>query len=202
MCDDSLHRVEVAGEGAPRSPEVLVVAPVTPTAGVPTGMPSGTLAVHACPAALCTHLEFGVASALQIPARLRWSAQPARPGLLRAAAQWPAGPGSAGTARAVAARLRALGPVWFEVAEPASSGSDGERFAYTPDLGMFRSVVSAAGETQLGEGQIVAALDRCGSGPALATRLEQLLGRPWDDALEPLRRAADGCPVSVLRRTG
>ena len=36
------------------------------------------------------------------------------------------------------------------------------------------------------------------AGPALEQELERLLGTPWDNELEPFRRAGDGAPVRWL----
>ncbi len=159
---------------------------------------TGTLAVHACPPARCPHVEFAVATVLGTPVRLRWSAQPARQGMLRTALAWTGPPGTAG---ALVARIRSVGSVWLEAGEDGAAGSDGERYALTPDLGVFRAGVSAAGETVVGESQLRAALSG-GGGPELVAALERLLGSAFESELEPLRRAGDGTPVGVLRRTG
>ncbi|MGO9054808.1 MAG: DUF3145 family protein, partial [Streptosporangiaceae bacterium] len=39
-------------------------------------------------------------------------------------------------------------------------------------------------------------------GGSLEAELELLLGQPWDDELEPFRRAAAGAPVRWLNATG
>jgi hypothetical protein len=39
-------------------------------------------------------------------------------------------------------------------------------------------------------------------GGSLETELALLLGQPWDDELEPFRRAAEGAPVRWLHATG
>lgn len=158
----------------------------------------GTLVVHACPAARCPHVEFAVATVLAAPVHLRWSPQPARPGLLRAATTWRGAPG---TAAALVARVRAVGQVWLEAGEEASPGCDGERYAVTPQLGLYRADVSATGETVIRESQLRALLHAGGSGD-LRVGIETLLGNHFDDELEPFRRAGDGTPVGVLRRTG
>lgn len=160
---------------------------------------SGTLVVLACPPALCPHLEFGVSAVLQTPVSLTWTAQPDCPGSLYAALEWRAVPGTAGR---LAARLRSLGRVAFEVVEGPSPGCDAERYAHTPDLGLHRAAISANGDVVIGEAALRALLERADGPGALAQGLERLLGSAWDDALEPLRRGGHGAPVTWLRRTG
>ncbi|MGH3883946.1 MAG: DUF3145 family protein, partial [Pseudonocardiaceae bacterium] len=45
---------------------------------------SGTIYVHSSPSAVCPHVEWAVAAALQIRVDLQWTAQAAAPGQLRA----------------------------------------------------------------------------------------------------------------------
>lgn len=187
----------------------MVASPPGATAGhvvVPA-----RLVVLSCPPALCPHVEFAVASVLGAPVALRWTAQPALPGTLTAAADVAGAPGLASR---LAGRLRALGPVRFEVADEAVPGcpatgraSDPERYSYTPDLGLFQTSLSASGDVMVGEGPLRALLeassDRPGGGGAeLAHGLQRLLGTAWDAELEPLRHGGAGAPVSWLRRTG
>jgi hypothetical protein len=175
---------------------------------VVTGSPAGQsasarLSVLACPAPLCPHLEFAVSAVLSTPVALRWVDQPGLRGALTATAELRGAPGLGGR---LAARLRTLGPVRFEVLEDACAGVDAERHSFTPDLGLFRTALSANGDVVVTEGRLRELLDRshrAGEGGAtLAHGLERLLGTAWDEELEPLRRGGDGAPVSWLRRTG
>lgn len=160
----------------------------------------GTLGVLSCPPALCPHAEFCVAGVLAVPVGLHWTGQQARPGTLRAALDWHGLPGSAGR---LAAALRTLGPVCFEVTEAAGPRADGERYSYTPELGMHRVGLTTYGDSVVAEEQLRELLaSAAGSAVALEHGIHRLLGQPWDEALEPLRRAGDGHPVTPLRRTG
>lgn len=166
----------------------------------------GRLVVLSCPPALCPHLEFAVSGVLEAPITLRWTEQPALPGTLTAAADLAGPPGTAGR---LAARLRGLGPVRFEVNEsppPGIAGADPERYSYTPDLGLYRASLAANGDVAVSEGPLRALLrdshDRAGDAATLAHGLERLLGTAWDEELEPLRRGGAGAPISWLRRTG
>ncbi|HEX7353366.1 MAG TPA: DUF3145 family protein [Mycobacteriales bacterium] len=176
-------------------------------AGVPAGQSATVrLSVLACPAALCPHLEFALSALVEAPVSLRWAEQPGRAGALMSVVELRGAPGLAGR---IAGRLRALGPVHFEVLEDASAPpavADAERYSYTPDLGLFRTGLAANGDVVVTEGrlrELLAASHRRADGAAtLAHGLERLLGTAWDEELEPLRRGGDGAPVCWLRRTG
>jgi Protein of unknown function (DUF3145) len=146
---------------------------------------------------------------------------------MRAELTWQAKPGAAG---AITSALACWNLVRFEVTEEASPGCDAVRYSHTPALGTFSAVVAANGDVMIPEGRLRAAMAlaaSAGSGaaaarpdsmlgslrdlhgprhPALGGSLEaelgQLLGQPWDDELEPFRRAGDGAPVRWLNATG
>ncbi|WP_433871898.1 DUF3145 domain-containing protein [Saccharopolyspora sp. CA-218241] len=163
------------------------------------GSTGGVIYVHSSPSAVCPHVEWAISGALGGRKELRWTAQPAAPGQLRAECAWTGEPGTA--ARLVTA-LRAWPMLRFEVTEDASPGVDGQRFCHAPGLGLWRACTSANGDIVVGEDQL-RALAATSRGPeSFAHRVEQLLGAAWDDALEPFRRAGDGAPVSWLHRVG
>jgi hypothetical protein len=91
--------------------------------------------------------------------------------------------------------LRGFPNLRFEVTEETASG--GERFCFTPSLGVFRAHTGPAGDILIGEQRLRAALDQ----PDVERALRDLLGQPWDDELEPFRMAADD-RVRWLTRTG
>jgi Protein of unknown function (DUF3145) len=170
---------------------------LTPGAG--QGAVPGVLAVLSCPPAICPHVEFGVSAILATPVSLTWSGQPAAPGELYAQLEWRAAPGTAGR---LAGRLRGLGVIAFEVVEGPSPGCDAERYAFMPELGLHRASIGANGDVVVGETALRALMARSEGVEALRLGLASLLGSAWDDALEPLRNAAHGAPVTWLRRTG
>jgi len=176
--------------------EVLVIEIVSAATCSTIG---GRLAFLACPAPVCPHVEFAVASVLAAPAPLRWAPQPARPGQLCATLEWRATASAAGR---LASRLKGLGPVMFEVTEGASPGCDPVRYAYVPALGLHQAALAANGDVVVGEGPLRELLARAERGPGLAGGLRQLLGTDWDEALEPLRPSGYGAPVTRLRQTG
>ena len=155
----------------------------------------GVLYVHSCPPALCPHVEWAASGVLGVPVSLTWTAQPAAPGLLRAEVAWR---GRAGTAGRIASALREWALLRFEVTEEPSVGCDGERYAVTPTLGLFRASISATGDILVGEDRLRALLGTAPDGTALAHGLERLLGSAWDEELEPYREAGEGAPVRWL----
>ncbi len=159
----------------------------------------GVVYIHSCQPALCPHVEWAVAGVLGVPARLEWTAQPVAPGSLRAETGWR---GRSGTAGRIAAALRGWPLVRFEVTEEPSDGCDGERYASTPDLGVFRATMSANGDVLVQEGRLRALVDSTSDHATLAHGVARLLGTPWDVELEPYRTAGEGAPVRWLTQTG
>lgn len=159
----------------------------------------GVLYVHSCPPALCPHVEWAVTAELGGRISLAWTAQPSAPGMLRAEVEWR---GRTGTAGRFAAALRRWAPLRFEVTEEASPGVDGERYSYTPSLGLFRTPMSANGDVLVAEDRLRALLQSSRDRAALAAGLESLLGEAWDAELERYRYAGDGAPVTLLHQVG
>ena len=159
-------------------------------------MSAGVLYVHSSPPVLCPHVEWAVAAELGARARMEWSDQPASPGQLRAEINWRGRPGTAGRR---AAALRGWTLRRYEVTEEPSAGVDGERYAVTPTLGVFRASMSVNGDLLIGEDRLRTLLVTA-TGPQLAQGLDRLLGSAWDDELEPYRTAGDGAPVTWLHQ--
>jgi hypothetical protein len=130
---------------------------------------------------------------------LQWSPQPLDPGAQRAEFNWSGRPG---TGAAIARQLKQWSMIRFEVTEEPSSGVDGERFMHVPGRGLFRAVIGAAGDLQVGEHQLRALMATARGPEALAHALDRVLGTAWDEELEPYRHAGDGAPVTVLTRVG
>jgi hypothetical protein len=157
---------------------------------------SGVLYVHSCPPALCPHVEWAVAAELGVRVRLEWTEQPAAPGTLRTEIGWR---GRGGTAGRLAGALRGWSVLRYEATEEPSPGCDGERYAVTPTLGVFRATASANGDLLVSEDRLRSLLASA-TGPQLALGLDRLLGSAWDDELEPFREAGEGAPVSWLHQ--
>jgi hypothetical protein len=146
---------------------------------------------------------------------------------MRAELLWQARPG---TASSITSSLAAWNMLRFEATEDASPGCDAVRYSCTPALGTFCAVVGGNGDVMVPEGRLRAAMALAASAqtsagraaseselgslrelhgprhPALGGSLEAelalLLGQPWDDELEPFRRAGEGAPVRWLNATG
>jgi len=159
----------------------------------------GVLYVHSAHTALCPHVEWAVAAALGARTKLEWTVQPAAPALWRAELSWQ---GEPGTAAKLASGLRGWRQLRFEVTEEPSPGYEGARFSYTPSLGIFHAVIGVHGDILVSEDRLRAAVHRAAtdSDCDLEDELALLLGRPWDDELEPFRYAGEGAPVRWLHQ--
>ena len=156
----------------------------------------GVLYVHSAPSALCPHIEWAAGGVLGVHAQLSWTPQPAQAGTYRSELSWTGAPG---TGAALASALRGWDRVRFEVTEEPTAGSEGSRFSFTPDLGIFHAVTGAHGDVMVPEDRIKAAMLRAAlEGSDLRAELDRLLGKAWDDELETFRHAGEGAPVRWL----
>jgi hypothetical protein len=159
----------------------------------------GVLFVHAAPSALCPHVEWAIAGALGVRVSLHWTPQPASRGTYRAEMSWQ---GEPGTGARLASGLRGWLHLRYEVTEEPSHGHEGARYSYTPSLGVFHAVTGVHGDIVVPEDRIKAAMAKAAADSEvdLGAEVEQLLGKPWDDELEPFRYAGDGAPVRWLHQ--
>jgi hypothetical protein len=145
----------------------------------------GVLYIHSAPSALCPHVEWAVGGVLGVPVNLEWTAQAAQ----------------AGTAAAVASALRGWNQLRFEITEEATSSTEGARYSYTPDLGVFHGVTGLHGDLMIPEDRLKAAVIKAALGDTtIELEIDKLLGKPWDDELETFRYAGDGAPVRWLHQ--
>ncbi len=156
----------------------------------------GVLFVHAAPAALCPHVEWAVAGVLGVSVDLSWTTQSAKTGAYRAELSWT---GPSDTSARIASALRGWDQLLFEVTEDATAWSEGARYSSTPELGIFHAVTGIHGDIMIPEDRLKAAVVKAAIGdrPLLA-EIDKLLGKAWDEALEPFRYAGDGAPVRWL----
>ena len=158
----------------------------------------GVIYVHSAPSALCPHIEWALGGVLGNAVNLEWTPQPAQAGSYRSEYSWL---GDAGTAAAIASGLRGWNHLRFEITEEPTSSTEGSRYSYTPDLGVFHAVTGIHGDIMIPEDRLKAAVLRSASGQsALAVEVDQLLGKPWDDELETFRHAGEGAPVRWLHQ--
>jgi hypothetical protein len=156
---------------------------------------TGVVYLHASPAAVCPHVEWALSSTLNARAQLKWTAQPAMPGQLRAVTNWV---GPVGTGARLASALRAWSVLRFEVTEDPSAGVDGQRFCHTPQLGLWNGAMSANGDIMIGEMRLRSLMAE--GADTLAAELDTVLGTAWDEALEPYRDGGTAGEVSWQSR--
>ncbi|MFJ5786822.1 DUF3145 domain-containing protein [Streptomyces hydrogenans] len=158
----------------------------------------GVLYVHSAPRALCPHVEWAVGGVLGARVQLDWIRQPVAPGTWRAEFSWR---GETGTASKLASALRGWQMLRFEVTSEPCATAEGERYSATPDLGIFHAVTGMHGDILVPEDRLRAALARAAQGETvLEAEVARLLGKPWDDELEPFRYAGEGAPVRWLHQ--
>jgi hypothetical protein len=115
------------------------------------------------------------------------------PNMSRCEVTWK---GQVGAAAQIASALRGFPNLRFEVTEDRD-GDLGERFCFTPTLGMFRACTGPTGDIVVGEERLRSAMAEDDVRGALA----KILGEPWDDELEAFRMAGD-TGVRWLTRVG
>jgi hypothetical protein len=139
-----------------------------------------------------------LASVFGTQVHLDWADQPISPGSVRAEIIWTA---AAGTGARLASALLAFNQVRFEVTEDGIPGRDGERFAATPDLGLFRANIGPFGDIMVHEDRLRTAIAAAlVSGSSLVHDVSRLIGSPWDDELEPFRSAHEGSTVRLMHQ--
>lgn len=110
-----------------------------------------------------------------------------------------AGPGGHGLK--LASALRGWHLLRFEVTAEPCSTAEGERYSCTPELGIFHAVTGIHGDILIPEDRLRAALTRSQRDETdLEAEIAKLLGKPWDDELEPFRYAGEGAPVRWLHQ--
>jgi hypothetical protein len=156
----------------------------------------GVLFVHASPSALCPHVEWAAGGVLGVPVDLSWTPQPARAASYRTEFSWT---GAVGTGARLASALRGWEHLLFEVTEDPTSQSEGARYSFTPELGVYHAVTGLHGDVMIPEDRLKAAVVKAGIGDLpLLDEIDKLLGKAWDEVLEPFRHAGDGAPVRWL----
>ena len=149
---------------------------------------------------MAPHLEWALARVFATTVDIDWAPQPIAPGSQRAEIVWH---GPLGTASRIASALIAFTTVRFEVTEDPSDGREGERYAVTPNLGLFRGTIGIHGDVLVHEERLRSVIVGArtqgeDSGADIMAEIDRLIGTPWDDELEPFRMAHEGSTVRVL----
>ena len=158
----------------------------------------GIIWIHSAPTALCPHIEWAVSAAVGSPVRFDWTSQPAEPRSQRAEYSWT---GEAGTGAEIASALIRCQRLRFEVTQDGTAATDGQRWAYTPALGVFSAITGQGGDILIHENRIKRALmSEALGGKPIQDALGELLGTDWDAELEAFRHAGQDAPVRWLHR--
>ena len=158
----------------------------------------GVLFIHSAPSALCPHVEWAAGRAIGRAVNFDWIEQPVLRGSQRADFFWEGAPG---TGAAIASALRGWEHLRYEVTEDPTPVSEGTRFSYTPELGVFHAVTGLHGDILIPEDRLKAAVVKAALGDTtILTEIDKLLGKPWDDELETFRHAGEGAPVRWLHQ--
>jgi hypothetical protein len=177
---------------------VVVNARGASDAGPSMGPARGVIFIHSCPRAVSPHVEWALARVFASRVDVDWAEQPVEPGAVRAELIWG---GPLGTGARIASALHAFRQLRHEVTEDASPGREGERFSFTPTLGLFRASIGAHGDVMVPEDRLRTALSQVATTrESLADEVARLIGTPWDDELEPFRCAHEGSTVRILHQ--
>lgn len=184
----------------PRPVEVMQgKAALQPERGTAMTTTRGVLQILSAPSPMCPHVEWAVGGAFGAPVSLDWKPQPAERASYRAEFTWS---GPVGTATRLASALKRWPRIRFEVTEHATDASEGERYSYTPTLGVFHATMGLHGDIVVPEDRIRHAMLGARDERSLREALDDLLGAPWDAELEVFRHAADGEPVRWITAVG
>lgn len=177
---------------------VVVNARGASDAGPSMGPARGVIFIHSCPRAVSPHVEWALARVFDSRVDVDWAEQPVEPGSVRAELIWG---GPLGTGARIASALHAFRQMRHEVTEDPSPGREGERFSFTPVLGLFRASIGAHGDVMVPEDRLRTALSQVATtGESLADEIARLIGSPWDEELEPFRCAHEGSTVRILHQ--
>ena len=157
----------------PRPVEVMQgKAALQPERGTAMTTTRGVLQILSAPSPMCPHVEWAVGGAFGAPVSLDWKPQPAERASYRAEFTWS---GPVGTATRLASALKRWPRIRFEVTEHATDASEGERYSYTPTLGVFHATMGLHGDIVVPEDRIRHAM--------LGARDERSLREALDDLL-------------------
>jgi hypothetical protein len=167
-------------------------------AGLSMGPARGVVFIHSCPRAVSPHVEWALARVFGTQVSIDWADQSVQPGSVRAELIWG---GPAGTGSRIASAMHPFKQLRHEVTEDPSPGREGERFSSTPALGLFRATIGVHGDVMVPEDRLRAAVVQSSvTGDPLEEEIARLIGRPWDEELEPFRCAHEGSTVRVLHQ--
>lgn len=156
----------------------------------------GVVFIHSCPRAVSVHVEWALAKAVGNDISIEWAPQPAEPHSVRAEILWV---GKFGSGARIASALLAFKNIRYEVTEDSTTRHEGERFAATPTLGLFRASIGQYGDVMVHEDRLRNVLTQVdATGGSIAEEIHRLLGQPWDAELEAFRASHADSNIRVL----
>lgn len=156
----------------------------------------GVVFVHSCPRAVVPHVQWALAKVMGSEFVVDWAPQPVDQHTVRSEIMWV---GKRGTGARFASALFAFKNIRFEVTEDSDARHEGERFAATPALGLFRASIGEYGDVMVHEDRLRNVISQADLTVESITReLNRLLGQPWDAELEAFRSAHADSNVRVL----
>jgi len=160
----------------------------------------GSLFIFSSPRSFCSPINWALSEIFKSDIQLDWKIQELLPNNYLSEFSWI---GPKGLCARIVSNLSRWGKLRMEAIEEPINNSLGERFAVTPELGIFRADMNSLGETLLSESKIKAGFERSKQeGETLETEISFMMGKPWDDDLEPFRRSFNGTTVRWISKTG
>jgi hypothetical protein len=150
------------------------------------GPSHGTLKIHAAPKAVLNHVQWSIADVIGLPVTLDWHRQKISPATFRTELTWS---GIIGTGSRLVSTLKGWHYLTFELLEAAGNGSDGSIYMFAPELGLFHGAVGPHGDLMINENQLTRVLAENLKPADMYDAIERLLGKQWDEYLDPFRRS-------------
>ena len=142
----------------------------------------GSLVIHSAPSALRAHIDWAIKDILGNFVAINWRLQPNFAGTYRTEITWR---DLEGKGAKLCSALASWHYLRFEIFEGGTES--GELFRFTPELGIMRNQTDGAGNILLTDLQISSALSNSFEEDELREALNKILGKPWEEVLEPLR---------------
>lgn len=143
----------------------------------------GVISIFTCPKSLAKAIEWAFQTEFQ-HFQIDWQISDVDPTQLCASLTWNS---ILGTASRLSSELIKVPGVRFEVTEIAPAAGHHERFAFTPNLGLFRADLDAAGNAIFTEHRLQALLTENPNPLNLPAAIRQLVGADWDSELDVYR---------------
>ena len=160
----------------------------------------GELRLHSCPRYLAKPVEWALVELFKSNLNLIWQDQKIAPMTISTELKWI---GPIGLGSRIVSILSKWPKIRLEVFQERHNEHLAERYALSPNLGIYRAELNAVGETIITESKLKAALDRSRmENEPFEVELAFLLGTPWDEDLEPFRRIVEDDKLKWISKTG